>query len=132
MIAPMTPSEPDDASGAGADAYLTPVQRNKIVSMMLNPRRRWKLTKEAKNAAMSATLDNLTDDDARVRNGAVSNMIRMEGQNMADQHKALDKHSPDLDTGVRNQQINIYLPSNSRDVTALPNTNGHYNGNGKH
>lgn len=74
----------------------TKTQDNKLVAMMLNPRRRWKLSKEAKAAAISATLDNLADEDARVRNGAVANLLRMEAQNQSDQHKAIDKKVPDL------------------------------------
>jgi hypothetical protein len=84
------------ASGVGDGPYLRPTQHNKIVGMMLNPRRRWRLSKEAKQAAMMATLTNLDDEDGRVRNAAVANLIRMEGQNQADQHKAIDKRTPDL------------------------------------
>lgn len=95
MIAPMNPSEPEDTSGVGDGPHLSPVQHNKIVAMMLNPRRRWKLTKTAKSEAIAVTLNNMSDADGRVRNAAVANMIRMEGQNLNDQHKMLDKLVPD-------------------------------------
>jgi hypothetical protein len=96
VIAPINPSEPEPTSGVGEGPYLSPVQQNKIVAMMLNPRRRWKLTRSAKNEAVAVTLNNMSDDDGRVRNAAVANMIRMEAQNMADQHKTVDKRLPDL------------------------------------
>lgn len=93
MIANSQDGEP---GGRGEEPYLWPAEQNKLVRMMLNPRRRWKLTKQAKEAAMMAMLNNLSDDDARVRNGAVANLIRMEGQNQKDHHKAIDKKLPDL------------------------------------
>lgn len=89
-------SNPEQPGGRGEGTPLSPVQENKIVRMMLNPRRRWRITKEAKQAAMMATLNNLDDEDGRVRNAAVANLIRMEAQNQNDQHKAIDKRVPDL------------------------------------
>jgi hypothetical protein len=96
MIAENRDNEGDESSGAGEGPHLTPTQQNKIVGMMLNPKRRWKLTKAAKSEAIATTLNNMGDDDGRVRNAAVANLVRMEAQNMADQHKAIDKRIPDL------------------------------------
>lgn len=100
---------PEKPGGRGEGTHLSPVQENKIVGMMLNPRRRWKLGKEAKRAAVAATLDNLADKDGRVRNAAVANLIRMEGQNQSDQHKSVDKHLPDLQavSGVVEHRVSV-------------------------
>lgn len=126
----IAPNKDNDPGGRGDAAPVSPVQHNKIVSMMLNPRRRWKLSKEAKQAAMAATLDNLADEDGRVRNAAVANLIRMEGQNQGDQHKMLDKLAPNSsEASVTNQQINIYLPANGRETANGHTANGR---NGKH
>jgi hypothetical protein len=94
MVAPT-----DDAwkPGEGDSTHLTPTQENHIVAGMLGKhRRRWKLTPKVKAFAIRATLTNLEDEDPRVRNGAVANLIRMEGQNIIDEHKSLDKRVPDL------------------------------------
>ena len=88
--------DPSDAPGAGEGPHLTPVQKNKLVAMMLNPRRRWRLSKAAKHEAIAVTLNNFSDEDARVRNQAVANLLKMEAQNQIDQHKAIDKRMPDL------------------------------------
>lgn len=96
MIAENKDKEPEKDGGRGEGPYLTPVQQNKIVGMMVAKHRRWKLTKAAKNEAIATTLNNMGDEDGRVRNAAVANLVRMEAQNMADQHKAIDKRVPDL------------------------------------
>lgn len=94
---PEDDGKPESPGGKGP-SYLSPTQENKIAATLLNPRRRWKITKSAKQAVMQAMLDNLTDDDPRVVNGAAANLIRMEAQNQADQHKMVDKKLPDLHT----------------------------------
>lgn len=119
-----------EPGGRGESTHLSPIQENKIVAMMLNPRRRWKITKAAKNEALETTLKNMGDEDGRVRNAAVANLVRMEGQNLQDAHKLLDKQTPSEAASITNQQINIYMPSNGREQP-LMNGNGH-NGNGKH
>jgi hypothetical protein len=53
--------------------------------MLLNPRRRWKVTDAVKKQALEITAGNLNDQDGRVQNGAVANLLRMEAQNQADQ-----------------------------------------------
>lgn len=90
------PPNGEEPRGRGQVAPLSSVQENKIVAMMLNPRRRWRLSKAAKSEAVAVTLNNMADEDGRVRNQAVANLIRMEAQNLADQHKFIDKHTPDL------------------------------------
>jgi hypothetical protein len=113
----MTPGEPEKTSGEGDGPYLTPVQQNKIVSMMLNPRRRWRVSKAAKAEALDATISNMGDEDGRVRNAAVANLIRMEAQNLQDQHKMLDKLTPE--TGDLNQvakELNNALTAAREDV----------------
>jgi hypothetical protein len=131
VIAANKDSEPENDGGRGEGPFLTPVQQNKIVGMMTAKHRRWKLTKAAKMEAIATTLNNMADEDGRVRNAAVANLVRMEAQNMADQHKLIEKQSPSEAASVTNQQINIYLPANSREAPVIPkNTNG--NGNGKH
>lgn len=87
-----------ESTGEGGESYLTKTQQNNIVKSMLSPRRRWKLTKQAKQEAISVTLSNLHDDDGRVRNTAVANLLKMEGQNQADEHKVIDKKLPDQHT----------------------------------
>lgn len=83
--------------GEGDGTHLTPSQENRMIAGILGKhRRRWKLTPKVKAFAIGATVANLHDDDARVRNHAVANLIRMEGQNQADEHKAVDKRHPDL------------------------------------
>ena len=89
------PSAKPDVSGEGGDAHLTPSQHNKLVGTMLNPQKRWRLNAKAKRAAIIATLTNLSDEDPRVVNGAVANLIKMEAQNQSDQHKVTDKSVPD-------------------------------------
>jgi hypothetical protein len=133
MIAPAKPEpdEPEKPGGRGDGPYLWPAEHNRIIRMMLNPRRRWKLTKAAKADAMATTMNNLADDDGRVRNSAVANLLKMERQNQADDHKLIDKIQPDQES-ITNQQINIYLPENGRERRIEgAGTNG-YSGNGKH
>lgn len=97
MIAPANPNDesPDSARGKGGDSYLKPAQQNILVGMMFNPRRRWRLNKAAKRQAIAITLANLDDEDGRVRNSAVANLLKMEAQNQGDQHKSMDKNMPD-------------------------------------
>lgn len=85
-----------ESKGEGGEPYLTKTQQNNIVKSMLSPRRRWKLTKEAKQEAIAVTIANMSDEDGRVRNTAVSNLIKMESQNQTDELKAIDKKLPDL------------------------------------
>lgn len=89
-------NEPDAAGGRGdaprEEPYLSPVQENKIVASMLNksPKkgRRWSLEERHKATAIRVTMANMLDEDGRVSNAAVANMIRMESQNQADEHHA--------------------------------------------
>ena len=85
-----------NGTGEGGGPYLTKTQQNNIVKSILSRRRRWKLTPEAKRHAIAVTMANLEDEDGRVRNTAVANLLKMEGQNQLDQHKAVDKRLPDL------------------------------------
>ena len=80
--------------------YLTPVQENKIVASMANKRNRWKLEEKHKDEAVGITVRNMANEDGRVSNAAVANLIRMEAQNQVDEHKA----QPDLvDINVHSQ-----------------------------
>ncbi len=97
---------------------LNPTQHNKIVATMLNPRRRWRLTRAAKQAAMAATLGNLEDEDGRVVNGAVANLLRMESQNQSDQHKLIDKLVADKhEVRVREERLEAALAEVRSDET---------------
>lgn len=88
--------QPDKGTGEGGGPYLTKTQENNIIKSMLSPRRRWKLTKAAKQEAIAVTIANMGDDDGRVRNTAVANLIKMELQNQTDELKAIDKKLPDM------------------------------------
>lgn len=92
-------NDPQQPGGKGS-SYLSPTQENKLLAKVLNPRnhprRRFKLDKEAKQIAIDATIRNMQSENGRVSNGAVANLIKMEAQNQADQHKAVDKKLPDL------------------------------------
>lgn len=88
--------KPPESTGEGGGTYLTKSQENNIVKSMLSPRRRWKLTPKAKREAIAVTMANMQDHDGRVRNTAVANLLKMEGQNQADELKAIDKNVPDL------------------------------------
>jgi hypothetical protein len=68
--------------GRGDSVPLSPVQQNKIVSLMIHEPR-WQLTAESKGEAVSYTRRNMASDDGRVSNGAVRNLIAMESQNIA-------------------------------------------------
>jgi hypothetical protein len=72
---------------------LTPSEENRLVRMMMNPRRRWKVTAKAKEKALKITEANLSSQDERVSNGAVANLLKMEAQNQSDQHIVLPKLS---------------------------------------
>jgi hypothetical protein len=120
-----------DAPGGKGDAYLSPTQENKMLATVTNPRRRFKLTKEAKQIAIDMTIRNMRHDNGRVSNGAVANLIRMEAMNQAEAHAAR-KSEDDHPQHVENQQINIYLPSNGREAHPDERLSNGSNGNGKH
>ncbi len=94
--------KPAHRRGRGkSDHYLTPVDENNIVATLLAARR-WKSTDEHKQVALGITTKNMGNEDARVSNAAVSNLIKMEAQNQADEHKLLpDKHQLELTIGER-------------------------------
>lgn len=76
--------ENPDAPGEGDEPYLTPVQANKIVSSLLNPRRRFPFDVKVAQFAIRQTIRNMKHSDARVRNVAVANLIKMEKINQND------------------------------------------------
>lgn len=96
---------------------LTPREENRLVAMMLNPRRRWKVTKSAKTLAMDTIIKNLQSDDGRVSNGAVLNLLRMERQNQQDEHKLIDKAIPDMHGGERAAALAAALEQARNDET---------------
>lgn len=110
------------------ESGLTTMQEQRLIGRMIR-HRRWKVTKAAKELAMTATLCGMDDDSPSVRNVAVGNLIRMEAQNQDDEHAVFAAAKPTLGSNVTNQQINIYLPSNGRE--AIEQTNG-YEHNGQH
>lgn len=77
-----------------SETYLTPVQENKLVASMTNPRNRWEITERHKQAAIGVTVKNMSHNDGRISNAAVSNMLRMEAQNQADELAANGPHGP--------------------------------------
>lgn len=89
-----TNEEPDDdrkpahRRGRGkSDYYLTPVEENNIVATLLASKR-WKATDDHKAIALGVTTKNMGNEDPKVSNVAVGNLIKMEKQNQADEHKA--------------------------------------------
>lgn len=77
---------PEHRRGEG-DYYLTPGEENRIIAKLLACKR-WKATDQHKEAALGVTVRNMANDDGRVSNAAVSNLIKMESQNQADDHRA--------------------------------------------
>lgn len=85
---PEEPEQTPDAVGSGGLVHLSPTQDNIVIRMALNPRNRWELSEDDRKAAIRTTRRNMKNKDGRVRNQAVANMIRMEGQNQSDEHHA--------------------------------------------
>jgi hypothetical protein len=83
-----TPNGDESPGGRGEGVYLTPVQENKIVRMVLNRKRRFKVTPAIKREMLETSRRNMQDEDGRVSNSAVSNLIKMESLNQADEHHA--------------------------------------------
>ena len=76
-----------------ADEYpIAAAAYNKLVGSMLNPRSRWKISDPNKEFAVGVTVRNMGNEDGRVSNGAVANLIKMEAQNQAEDLKSV----PDL------------------------------------
>lgn len=84
------PAEMTDISGAGDEPYLTPVQGNKMVATILNQQKRFPYGTDVAKFAIRTTIRNMKDDDARVRNGAVRNLMAMARINQIDEHKMLE------------------------------------------
>lgn len=76
---------PAENGGRGEEPYLTPVQANKIASLMIHRHRRakgWKHTKANMQFALEVTEQNMANDDGRISNGAVRNLLAMNAQNL--------------------------------------------------
>jgi hypothetical protein len=109
------------------ESGLTPAQEARLIATALNPRKRFRLSRKVKAEMVEASCGHMHDPDPRVGVRGVANLLAMERQNQADEHKAIDKVLP-TESGTTNQQINIYLPANGREETG-----GHLtNGNGRH
>lgn len=74
--------------GRGESTFLTPVQENKIISLMLHDGKRWGIDITGKVWAIKTTLRNMQVEDGRVSNGAVANYIKMEAMNQKDEETA--------------------------------------------
>ena len=90
-------AQPDDSGGRGdippEDEYpIAGAAYNKLVGSMLNPQSRWHITPRHKEVAIGITVRNMANENGRVSNGAVSNLIKMEAQNQAEDLKSV----PDL------------------------------------
>ncbi len=111
------------------ESGLTPSEEAALIATALNPRKRFRLSRELKREMVETSRQHMLDADSRVGVRGVANLLTMERLNQADDHKAIDKASPN-EGNVTNQQINIYLPANGREETNGHLTNG--NGNGRH
>lgn len=97
-----------DAPGEGDEPYLTPVQANKIVSSLLNPRRRFPFDVKVAQFAIRQTIRNMKHSDARVRNVAVANLIKMEKINQNDDMARLAAAMGVLNPkGIGQTQVNV-------------------------
>lgn len=75
-------AQPEINGGRGDEApALTPVAENKIASLMLHANREvWPITEKHEQLAVGVTARNMGNQDGRVSNGAVRNLIAMKGQ----------------------------------------------------
>jgi hypothetical protein len=104
------PNEGD--GGRGEEPYLTPVQQNKIYGMMI--RQQWPITQTDKIQAVEVTVKNMDDENKRVVNQAVRNLVAMNAQNMEQEqrdnpqaHRVLHHHSGTVGiTAVRQELLN--------------------------
>lgn len=96
MIADNQPEQPEpiNTGGEGGDTYLTPTQENKILATALNPRNRFRLKRRQIQEAIDATVRNMKDEDGRVSNGAVANLIKMVAINQKDEHHNDERDNP--------------------------------------
>lgn len=86
---PMPPESEALQGGRGDGPYLTPVQQNHIFRMVLSKRRRFKITKAIREEMIEASRKNMKNQNGRVSNGAVANLIKMEAMNQRDEHVML-------------------------------------------
>lgn len=89
-------SEPAGGKGGPSprdESGLRPAEQNKLIRMALNDKpktvsRRFELTEFSKRLAIETTERNMLDEDGRVSNGAVANLIKMEALNQKESHHA--------------------------------------------
>lgn len=70
----------DDDGGRGESTYLTPVQENKLISMAIH--REWDIEARDKRWALRTTRRNMKQENGRISNQAVRNLLAMNKQNM--------------------------------------------------
>jgi hypothetical protein len=63
---------------------MTPVQANKIVASLLNPKRRFPFDTKVVKFAIKQTIRNMQNPDGRISNAAVANLVKMEKLNQND------------------------------------------------
>lgn len=96
-----------DAPGEGDEPYLTPVQANKIVASLLNPRKRFPFNETVARFAIRQTIKNIKSPDPRVSNVAVANLIKMERLNQTDDLARLAAAMGVLQPKASPQPINV-------------------------
>ena len=124
-------NQPEEQPNARGEDGLTPRESNRLLGEVLRfyRKRRCPTNKDGWKKAVEMTEKIMGSTDPKAVNGAVKNYIAMERLNQSDQHKAADistKQSTDSAASVTNQQINIYLPSNGRDISEQSNANGRH------
>ena len=127
--------------GRGEDVYLTPVQANKIASLLIHRHKKakgWKHTKETMKFALEVTEKNMADADGRVSNAAVRNLLAMNNQNLQmDKENWEAKHGVPPSSGGNHfhgpTQVNLSNLTDAQlaELERLAIAAGHPEGNGE-
>ncbi len=98
---------PESPGGRGEDSHLSPVQENKIVAMMLNKRNKFPVKSKHKRYAVETTERNMKDENGRVSNGAVANLIRMVKINQDEDKRLMPQTTGDTYIQNNTQVTNV-------------------------
>lgn len=99
------PTEQHPAPAEFGEGGLSTVADQRLLGRAI--RRRWGLGPAEKRKAIKATISNLANDDGRVINGAVRNLLLMESQNMEQEKLAAPPASPASPTAAAAVNVNI-------------------------
>ncbi len=114
------PAEPDDTPGGrGEGPYLSPVQENKILALALNPRNRFKLEEKHKAEAIEVTSRNMQNEDGRISNAAVANLIKMESLNQKDEHFDKAETQGGVTVNVQNNGGSVSVVDSRSELAAI-------------